>query len=251
MGTIQLNEYLQPIGAPVSNPAGTAIAGFDFSNEISRSSIMPAAIQNFNFNQGRGGTLNLGGSIGGSANVNGVLSVKNASNSEIVQLNNNGITVTNGSITVKNSSGSTTLDNLGVVSVQNFANVNASQAGGLNQGVTGTADVLLTSGSLSVVTARAINVLFLLNLSAYMVQTAGTNVGNGVVKLKIDGVEAERVVVDAGVVSDHTTGVHYLYPSLAAGTHPFTVTGNVNTLIGNGGTMTIYAYRMTYILLGT
>jgi hypothetical protein len=245
-GTVSLNAFLQPTNAPVGQ-ANSFVNGFDFSTNYARDSVNAFHIRNFNFNSGSGGTLVLGGTVNG----NGFFQLKNSGGSVIVTGDNTGLTVTDGSITVKNSSGSATLDGLGIVSTQNFSNVNTSQAAGLNQQITGTADTLFTSGSLNIINTRAVNVLLLLNSSAYMVQTPGTNTGNGVIKIKIDGTEKERVIVDSGVVSDLSTGAHYLVSNLASGTHPFTITGNVNTLVGNGGTMIVYKYRMTYVLLGT
>ncbi len=245
-GTTNLNQFLQPINAPITR-TNSSVNGFQFNTNYERDSITAFHLRNFNFNSGTGGTLTLGG----TANGNGFFQLKDAGGTVIVTGDNTGITVTNGSITVKNSSGSATLDSLGVVSTQNFANVNTSQAAGLNQQITGTADTLFTSGSLTIITTRPINVLLLLNSSAYMIQTPGTNTGNGVIKMQIDGVEKERLIVDSGVTAGLSTSAHYLFPNLSAGTHPFTITGNVNTQAGNGGTLNIYKYRMTYALLGT
>src|SRR3990167_8720772 len=84
---------------------GTAIIG---SAQIENASITTAKIQdaaitsakidNFSFNQGTGGTLTLGGTNNGD----GVLNVNNSVGSNVVTLNNTGLTITNGSVTIQN-----------------------------------------------------------------------------------------------------------------------------------------------------
>ena len=73
---------------------GTAAVG---SANIATAVIGSVHIHDFSFNQGTGGTLTLGG----TSNGNGLFSLKNAAGTEIVAMDNTGITVNQGSITVK------------------------------------------------------------------------------------------------------------------------------------------------------
>lgn len=73
------------------------------------------SVKNLSFGTISGGTCNLGGTVNG----NGVLSVKNAAGTEVVKLDNTGITVS-GSVTIKDSSGSTVIDSSGVNSLTSF-----------------------------------------------------------------------------------------------------------------------------------
>jgi hypothetical protein len=137
-----LNNLLQ---ATDSLAAGTrpyiSSTEFDTNMEIPTNYIGSANIRNFNFSQGQGGTLALGGTLNGD----GLLLVNNNSGTPVVTLDNTGITVTNGSITINNSSGSPIVDSLGIVGVNNFIDVAVAVPTGT---VTGTSWVDVAGGTL-------------------------------------------------------------------------------------------------------
>lgn len=168
-----LTDTLLPIDSPIDKNQGkTNPYTFDYENEagvisaakIRNASIGTAQIVAFNFNQGTGGTITLGG----TANGNGVMQVLNASGGTVVIADNSGLTVNNGSITIKNTSGSTVIDSSGLNSLTNFQ---------YGQGSAGTADQNITSvtptftdisgGSVLLSLTRQANVLINYSASGY------------------------------------------------------------------------------------
>ena len=125
---MELNPFLQPIGAPVTLTNSVSGYRFDSQNErgavtgmfirdasISNAKIGTAAIGTANigtltFNEISGGTA----TFGGTTNGNGLVEVLNDAGGTVVQLNKSGLTVTNGSISLQNSSGSTSFDSSGL-----------------------------------------------------------------------------------------------------------------------------------------
>lgn len=243
MGSATLNDNLQPIDSPYANRPITDSYQFDAVNE--RNAIGKAKIRDFSFSTGRGGTITLGG----TANGNGLLRVLSATGGTVVTLNNSGINVIGGSISIQNSAGSTTFDSSGVVSLTNFTATAVSQAGGFNQVISGTAEELLTSGSLTFTLARSSLMLFLVNASSYLTEVGTTSTANGKIHLKLDGSDIEEIALYSGNNSIETRSVHRIR-EVAAGTHSFALTGNI---FGNVGTpsMTIFSYRQSYTILGT
>lgn len=122
---MELNEHLLPLNSPIAQNQG-AVSSYKFdsdneagvisSSKIRNASIGTAKISAFSFNQGTGGTITLGG----TANGNGVMQILNAIGGTVVTANNQGITISNGSITIKNTDGITVLDNQGLVSSAAF-----------------------------------------------------------------------------------------------------------------------------------
>ncbi len=254
-----LNALLQPTDAPVTSERGTV--GYLWDTTSDRGMVRNMQIQDFTFDKGQGGTLTLGG----TANGNGYFQINNSLGSAMIVANNTGITVNDGSIRINNTSGSSTVDGTGVVSVNNFGNAVISQAAGFNQNITGTTDVPFTSGTLNVIVSRNTNVLFLADYNTYW--STGTAYGmshNAIVKIKVDnvqqggGIDQMRFAspVGGGTVTatfniDLTNHSVHTVQTLTAGTHPFVLTGAIGSLSGSLGTLTIYQYRMTYIQLGT
>jgi len=147
-----LNQFLQPINAPVGNSSGQ-VSSYDFATGYDRSAITLSKIRNFSFNSGTGGTLTLGG----PGNGNGYFVIKDASGSTIVTGDNNGITVTGGSVTIKNSAGTTILDSTGLVSANNFDNNFYYDDASIH--TTSGSYVDVTGSSLNVVLSRSTNVM--------------------------------------------------------------------------------------------
>ena len=159
---VDLTDNLMPKDSPidVNNPQTTGFS-FDAENEagvissakmrnasivhakIGTAAIGTANIGTLTFNEIEGGTARLGG----TANGDGVLQVMNALGGTIVTVNNNGISVSNGSITIQNSSGSSVLDYLGVSSQNNFNGV--SLFGNPLQTTSSTSFVNITGGTIT------------------------------------------------------------------------------------------------------
>ena len=104
---MELNAFLQPVGSPIT--VSTLTDGYEFDSNNERGAITASHIKNFSFNSGQGGTLNLGG----TGNVSGLLSVNDASGSEIVRADKDGLTV-------KTLAGTTIIDGGGLISLANF-----------------------------------------------------------------------------------------------------------------------------------
>ncbi len=90
--------------------------GFEFQSEVNRGAITLNKIRNFSFSSGSGGTLTLGGTDNGD----GVMIVRDSGGTTKVTIDNTGILVTDGNITIQNSAGGTVLDSAGIVSTTSF-----------------------------------------------------------------------------------------------------------------------------------
>jgi hypothetical protein len=174
------------------------------SVSIRDASITNAKIKNFNFNQGTGGTLTLGGTTDG----NGVLSVKNNSGSEIVRADNTGLTVTNGSITIQNSSGSNVIDSAGLVSLTAFVFGGTENGDQRDFNSSSYADVANTSVTTPNFT-RTTNVSISYNVLAHFYLFGSDAISYGKVILNIDGTDQTSTVFDQAVygIRIYTSGV--------------------------------------------
>lgn len=220
---------------------GDEVTAFDVDSYYDRNSIGIAQIRNFNFNQGTGGTLVLGGTTNG----NGVFNLRNATGTNIVVMNNTGLTVNNGSITINNSSTAGVLDSSGIISNNNFSFTLGTVAVGLNQTIAGTADTPLTSGTLTMVLSRSAVVLTLLSLGWWMNGTPPT--WNAIGKIKLNGTEQARVVL-GDMYTDLSYTATFKLSTFPAGTNTLTVTATTDNTSGSAN---IYAYSLGYIVLGT
>lgn len=110
----------------------TKIADASITNaKIGTAAIGTANIGTLSFNEIAGGTATLGGTTNGS----GVLVVNNQSGSQVVKLDSSGIAVTNGSITIQNSSGSNVIDSSGLVGANVFLGSTVTYSLGTSTGV--------------------------------------------------------------------------------------------------------------------
>lgn len=116
-----------------------------------------ANIGTLSFNEISGGTATLGGTTNG----NGLLSVKNAAGSEVVKLDNTGILVTGGSVTINNTSGSAVIDSLGVVGNVVFTAGTSTQ--GTIQDIAGTTFTNVGGLAGTIVLSRSNPVLFFIS----------------------------------------------------------------------------------------
>lgn len=73
MTAFGLNQYLMPENSPIAKNQGQ-VSSYQFDYENESALISSRKIANFNFSQGQGGTL----SLGGTNNGNGILLIKNS-----------------------------------------------------------------------------------------------------------------------------------------------------------------------------
>lgn len=173
-----LNDYLQPKNSPITQQ-GTAFTGVEqFQTSTDMGIVTTPFLQNgavtdakvgslsanvittgtlnsqisylgtVSFNQSTGGTIVLGG----TANGNGLMLVKDAGGTTRVQVDNTGIIVNDGSITLNNSGSVTMLDSFGLVGTTNFPFSSVSGSGFGT--ITSTSYTDVTGLSLSVVLNR-------------------------------------------------------------------------------------------------
>lgn len=76
-----------------------------------------ARVQDLRWDKGRGGTITLGG----EGNGNGVLQILNALNTQRVLMDNSGILINDGALTIKDENDTTIIDSSGLVSASNFS----------------------------------------------------------------------------------------------------------------------------------
>jgi hypothetical protein len=226
VGNVQLRN------ASISNAKmGTAVIG-------------TAQIGTMTFNEINGGTAILGG----TSNGDGVLSVKNQAGSEVVKLDNTGMTVTNGSITIQNSSGSNVIDSRGLVSTNNFLFGNAQAGTSTTQSTTSTSFIDVNGGSLSVVLGRSANVL--INYGGNFQRQGLGGDSSMVMRMTLNGTETGPQVIhyvyfgnidDIGAMSHSSSWI----AQLPIGTN--TLKLQIRT---DGGTCVLSGYSLNYLVLG-
>lgn len=247
IGTAQI-EDASITTAKIANAAIT-------NAKIASAAIGTANIGTLSFNEISGGTANLGGTTNG----NGVLSVKNQSGSEVVKLDNTGIVVTNGSITIQDVNGSNVIDSTGLVSTTNFQFSGTSNL--TTRSTTSDTYGTVSDTSLSIVLTRTANVLLTAIVQARV--TAGTKITTAVasdVQMRLNGtniagptmnlLDDQRTNTYFGV---YTTAVYTMsrqvINSLAAGTHTYVLVSKTDAGAG-GGTLNVIATETNYIVLG-
>lgn len=105
---IGLNQFLVPTTNQVS--LGGTLNSYDANSAFDAGIISAYNIKNFSFNAGTGGTLTLGG----ADNANGYLRIVDSGGTQRVLLNNEGVYIYNGSITIENGLGSKIIDGDGL-----------------------------------------------------------------------------------------------------------------------------------------
>lgn len=244
---VELNSFLLPVGSPIERNQTQVQSGYDWNSSNERGAITSQFIRSLSFSQAQGGTAVLGG----SGNGNGVLEVRNASGGTVVQLDYNGLTINNGSITINNNSGSPVVDAYGVNSQNVFVNsgvVNNS----LVQTVSGTTEVSLTGGTMTFISNRNnINYLFLYTVEAYLVENPPSDTTYGYIRLYVDGVgynPSVNMYTGAGNRDNRSYMAHALI-TLNSGTHTAILKAANYNLVGTAN-MVVQAYKFTYCALG-
>lgn len=260
--TLNLDSNLFPKNSPYVAQQQVSAFAFDYQNEagiissakIRNASIGTAQISRIDFNIIEGGTATLGG----SANGDGVLLVNNSSGSNVVTIDNQGVTVTDGSISIKNSGGTTVLDSTGLNSLNNFESGGATgQAGTLTStSYTQWPGLTVTTSNFT----RSRNVLMFCGMS-FAVDSVGGTAANGFANMVFNvdnsipaGLSTfsrqfqRQVAYTDGVQMQYSMFYHYM--SMGTGTHTIQVMaqcdiGGLNIVNTNG------AARLTYVVLGT
>lgn len=208
-----------------------------------------ANIGTLSFNEISGGTATLGGTNNG----NGLLSLQAANGTEIVKLDNTGLTINQGSMTIKDTNGTTIMDSTGLVSTANFANGGTTDTNEFN--TTSTSYVDVTNMSLTIPLTRTANVL----VGGGATGRRNSTVDSATAFLVIDiGGTIQGGVMDvSGVLTSdgrHNTSVfNSSIVSLNAGTYTAklrlkaggTETGQARLVSGSD-----YAKNLFYVILG-
>jgi hypothetical protein len=195
------DEFLVHRDSPVDR--GVNVSSLDFDNIYERDVIRSSHIKDFTFNAGTGGTLTLGG----TENGNGFLIVRNAAGGTICTIDNTGITVTTGSITINNSAGSTIIDQYGLKSSTSFIPVYESMADGTIVGTT--PYTVGTIGTLSL--ARNTSIMFTLRgylADKEVVTTTVNSVNQGIstVWISLDTPDFSYVIIGGSGMRNWTDG---------------------------------------------
>lgn len=235
--------------------------GIDFDFNTDRNSIGRNKIKNITFDQASGGTITLGG----TANGNGVMLVKDSSGDTIVTVDNTGILVDGGNIIVKNADNTTIIDTSGIVSAANFPNESAfNGSAGLNTTSTSFTDV--TGSSLgTIITTRTIRVFVYImgyGRNSHVIETDGTaqmeielfdnGISDGVMNIFIGGLTTTRAYVDGGGTlnidqySNDIMSARSAVVDVAAGTHSYKLRYRATS----SGTAHLDAWSAGYIQLG-
>lgn len=248
-----LNSNLRPIDSPAVRSTENRTTGYEFNSQNERDAISATNIQNFSFSTGRGGTLTLGG----TANGNGYLSIKNDAGSVIVVGDNHGLTVNDGSIVIKNAGGTTSIDASGVVSTSNFQGVSVSSSGTFTN--TGTTFATVPNSSLTTLvltrTTRVLLFAFSYGWNQGMLYTPASDVQ---IETKIKENNSGSLTLNnflSGIISTDLITT-YMTPqsvyrqgitSLAAGTYDYSLMFRAT----GAGTAEIFNYEVGYMVLGT
>lgn len=270
MEVLNLDKYLraqQSLAAQGSD----FIDGPTFDIDNDRNIITNTKFKNISFSKAQGGTAILGGeddgdgvlqikNAAGSVIVQGDsegISVKNTAGSTIVQLDSDGITVNDGKITVANSSGSTVLDAGGLVSTNNFVTTtNIVQS---TQTTTSTSYIPLTNGTLpSIVLARSAVLLVYVSYDAYNVGFIFDGYGGNFRMYDVtNGAEVSFTTSTfRGIFSpDETFSSIQVAPQRVSGVVPVTAGAGTTTFRAeyrakDGGTAVIEEFVVGFLQLG-
>lgn len=188
--------------------------------------------------------------VGGSGNGNGVISVKDSSDVEKVLLNNDGITVSGGKVTIKDDSETTTIDSKGIVGSA-LTLYGSSSSGSINQHFTTSSEVDVTGSEINFTVARQSTVLILVKATIYH-GNVSTNKANLTIRFRAQGNEFERLTM-GGNVSPYdgnlrTLHTHF-YSTISAGDKAFKLTGQLESITGSPD-MVLLDFRLSYIILG-
>lgn len=218
--------------------------------DVASNSLTDRNIRNLSFDKAQGGTLTLGG----ANNQNGQFALKNSAGSNVITMDNTGMTVTNGTITIKDTNNTTILDATGLVSAANFPN--GSYEANSTISTTSTSYVDVSGSSLTFTLVRSTKVLISFSCDVYYGGSTAGNRYGAQVGVNVDGslnaynpsISMSWGITGATFSIDNVGTLSFakIY-TLAAGSHTIklqwksTSTDNVNMLERN----------LYYIILGT
>lgn len=142
-----LDKFGKPVNSPAYRAKNAAFqGGMEFDSQTDRGIIRTAKIRDASITNAKIGTAAIGTAnigtltfneiaggtavLGGAANGNGVLLVKDSGGTTKVTVDNAGVTITDGKLTFINSAGGTVLDGSGVNSVTTFPSSSVNPAAG-------------------------------------------------------------------------------------------------------------------------
>ena len=224
--------------------------------KIQDASITNAKIKDLSWDKGYGGTLTLGG----ANNVNGILSVKDASAVEKVRIDNTGITVNTGKITIKDDTDANIIDAKGLVSVNNFM-FNSLTATNLCHLFTSTTFEDVPNSSMSFTLSRAARVAF---WATVLIKTfsvsGGSQHGMTIIAITVDGINYQPYIINEGFYSDidadadgkeYKTLSTHLVLTLGAGNHTVKLQRKISNIEPYNNTLGCYdSWTLTYLVLG-
>jgi hypothetical protein len=203
------------------------------------------------------GTLTVDESITAGGTSNGVIYVKDSAGTTKVQLDNTGITVNTGKITIKNSSDTSILDATGLISTANFASdsvVNtASRTYSNSATYADIADTSITTVSL----ARTTKVLIIYTINVVEFPLNSTTTFAGKVTLRIDSTDQENnnfeleltsqsPIADTSAWGGPLTASGVV--SLSSGTHTLKLRAQT---INTNSQLNVETTSLAYIVLGS
>lgn len=257
--SLGLNQYLEPSAAISNaqfNDAYTYQASLDRgaidTRNLKNASITNAKLDTFSFNKGSGGTLVLGG----TANGNGIFSLKNAGGTEIIGMDNSGMMINSGKITVKDSNGTTVMDSSGLFSTNVFRSDSVS-SGAVNSTTSGTAvDIPNSSLTTPSFTRNTRVLVFFLNSTYLSGQSGGDYAGLINTYLTIDNShyttlnhQGYSVSGDASAVDVLTQSGQYI-ATLGSGTHTIKMQWKITQTSGNNAQANSLGFDIGYVVLG-
>lgn len=215
--------------------------------KIGTAAIGTANIGTLSFNEITGGTATLGG----TSNGNGLLRVNNAGGTQIVTINNQGIQVTGGSISISNTSGSIVLDSNGLVSKNNFY-VEGRNVVGTSFSTTSMVDWSGTEMDIVATSPRYIMVVF--SGPSYLTESGG-NTGNAELQIYFSqtqsGAYSCRPYVYLNSGNNYsTTRSLTLIEQVPIGTTTIKMRGRFNLIYAGTPVLNTGASSFTYFTLG-
>jgi hypothetical protein len=194
----KLNERLQPKDAPIATRINPT-PGYEFNYLNQRDSVSAIHIKDFNFSAGVGGTISLGGAL----NAGGEVQIYNDTNTELAELDNNGIVL------------------LGTTSLRYYdSNVGTYS---MNFGpMSGTAFIQVTSGIPLTIVSGTTNLNGVINLTGTVVSPFIT-----------DGTHNNAVLGTPIITGGSLISGTILSPAIT-GTATFDINASTATLAANG-----------------
>lgn len=220
---------------------------------IADAAITNAKIANLTWDKAQGGTATLGG----AANGDGILTVKDESDNSIVIVDKDGILVEGGKIIVKNGEDNSIIDENGIVSTNVFPI--SSISGSPYTDITGTSYVTIGAG-INIVLTRSVKALIILSSINASGQINNTLDCSGRTELLIDsdvdgsllGAFYDSFITVATGVRENIISKTYSYSNIVTlGIGDHTINFKVKLSGNTNLSTTINSYSLSIVLLGS